>query len=257
MTEPLRIISLGWGVQSFALAAMSALGELPPVNAVIHADTTHERRETYEFAERWTPWLEERGVRVVTVSAQPKITNVVTGVTPPFFTVGPKGNGMLYRTCTDRWKIRPIQKWIRANRDGQQVESHLGITLDEWTRMKPSRVSYITNRFPFMEAFDPPMARYQVARWLQDNGLEIPVKSACIFCPYHNLDGWREIQANGNGDWSRAVVVDALIRHKRPGYECFVHAARIPLDQVDLRNAQDHGQLELWPDEECTGNCFL
>ena len=29
MTAPLRIISLGWGVQSFALAAMSALGELP------------------------------------------------------------------------------------------------------------------------------------------------------------------------------------------------------------------------------------
>ena len=31
MAEPLRIISLGWGVQSWTLAAMAALGEIPPV----------------------------------------------------------------------------------------------------------------------------------------------------------------------------------------------------------------------------------
>ena len=49
------------------LAAMSALGDLPPVDVAIHADTTHERSATYAYAQRWTPWLEARGVRVVTV----------------------------------------------------------------------------------------------------------------------------------------------------------------------------------------------
>ena len=39
-------ISLGWGTQSFALAAMSALGELPPVDVAIHADTGYERAAT-------------------------------------------------------------------------------------------------------------------------------------------------------------------------------------------------------------------
>ena len=63
-------LSLGWGTQSFALAAMVALGELPPVDVAIHADTTHERTATYAFAEKWTPWLEARGVRVVTVRAK-------------------------------------------------------------------------------------------------------------------------------------------------------------------------------------------
>ena len=29
----LRIISLGWGVQSFTLAAMAAVGEIPPDDA--------------------------------------------------------------------------------------------------------------------------------------------------------------------------------------------------------------------------------
>ena len=65
----MKIISLGWGVQSFTLAAMVALGELEPVDFAIHADTTHESALTYEFASRWTPWLQKRGVVVVVVVA--------------------------------------------------------------------------------------------------------------------------------------------------------------------------------------------
>lgn len=52
MTEKFVAISLGWGVQSWTLAAMSALNELPRVDAAIHADTTHERGATYLFAEQ-------------------------------------------------------------------------------------------------------------------------------------------------------------------------------------------------------------
>ena len=43
--EPLKSHKPGLGVQSFALAAMSALGVLPPVDAAVHADTSHERSE--------------------------------------------------------------------------------------------------------------------------------------------------------------------------------------------------------------------
>ena len=68
MTSPkaLTVLSLGWGVQSWTLAAMSALGELPPVDYAIHADTTHEGEGTYTHAAKWTPWLEARGVKVRT-----------------------------------------------------------------------------------------------------------------------------------------------------------------------------------------------
>jgi len=38
----MKSLSLGWGVQSFTLAAMVALGDLEPVDVAIHADTTHE-----------------------------------------------------------------------------------------------------------------------------------------------------------------------------------------------------------------------
>ena len=49
--------SLGWGVQSWGMVAMIALGVLPPIDYAIHSDTGYERRETYAFAKNWTPWL--------------------------------------------------------------------------------------------------------------------------------------------------------------------------------------------------------
>ena len=68
-TPAIRYLSLGWGVQSFTIAAMCALGELEGLDVAVHADTTHEAEATYDFARRWTPWLGERGVRVETVGA--------------------------------------------------------------------------------------------------------------------------------------------------------------------------------------------
>ncbi len=271
----MKVISLGWGVQSFALAAMSALGVLPKVAAALHANTTHERSETYGFAKRWTPWLEERGVRVVTVSDRPQFPSG-KGIFIPSFTnqapvVNEWGNpdipvhvlhsdglpaGMLRRQCTQRWKIKPIRRWLQAHREKQQVEQWLGITLDEVTRMRVSDVKYQVLTYPFIEMLDRPWTRMMVMHWLQDNGLEIPVKSSCIFCPYHDRATWREIQRSGNGDWEKAVVIDEAIREKRPGHLCYLTAARKPLVDCDFRSQEDHGQLTLW-DEECQGMCFL
>ena len=284
----MRIISLGWGVQSFALAAMSALGELPKVDAAIHADTTHERAETYAFARKWTPWLEERGVRVVTVKGKTgRLASVrndaTTSVMIPAFTTYPEGaeSGLLRRQCTHDWKIMPIRRWLQANRriptehpiateldkaigddfevtsfKLEKIEQWLGITLDEVTRMKPSNVQYISNEYPFIEYLDRPWTRGMVIKWLVENGLEVPVKSSCIFCPYHDRGTWRELKLSGNGDWQKALEVDEAIRDKRPGYRCYLIPQRIPLIEADFSNEEDHGQLSLWG-EECSGMCFL
>lgn len=254
----MRVISLGWGVQSFALAAMSALGVLPPVDAAVHADTGHERAETYAFAKKWTPWLEDHGVCVVTVQEVAKVRDIATGVTPPYFTLGPKGKGMLRRTCTDRWKIRPMRRWAQAHRSGAQVEKWMGITLDEVERMRgDSGVGYVDLVYPFIEQLDRPWTRRMAARWLVENGLEVPVRSSCVFCPYHNRQTWRDIQLSGNGDWEKAIAVDEAIRHKRPGYTCYLTAERKPLIECDFRSQEEHGQLTLWEAEECSGMCFL
>jgi hypothetical protein len=95
-----------------------------------------------------------------------------------------------------------------------------------------------------------------VVAWLRANDLEVPVKSACVFCPYHDQRTWREIKLRGNGDWQKAVEVDEAIRNARPGYVAYLTRDLKPLTECDFSNEQDHGQLSLW-DEECEGMCFL
>lgn len=248
----MKIISLGWGVQSFTLAAMAALGELEPVDFAIHADTTHESQLTYEFAVRWAGWLERHGVKVVTVKAvNAELVNSHGGVTIPVYTKSVnKGDGQTQRQCTGDWKIANIRRWLQTNRNGKLIEQWIGISLDEWQRMKDSDVKYITHRWPLIEK---KITRSDCVSWLEKHGLEIPPRSACTFCPFHDTSEWRRIQANA-ADWQDAINADRLIRNARPTYQSFIHPSRKPLEEVDLRTETEKGQLSLW-DKECSGIC--
>jgi len=251
--EPMKILSLGWGVQSFTLAAMVALGELEPIDVALHADTTHEANGTYNFARNLTSWLEARGVNVVTVSdAQPLaiIGSAKTDI-PAFTVTGSRSGGMLRRQCTGSWKIAPMRKWLQAHRECRPVEQWIGISLDEVQRMKDSDVKYITHRWPLIEKR---MTRNDCITWLNRHRLPIPPKSACVFCPFHDMAAWREMQRNGDDDWQKAIGVDEAIRTVRPPYDLFLHPARIPLAEVDFSTAEERGQLRLW-NEECSGIC--
>ena len=259
----MKIISLGWGVQSFTMAAMVALGELEPVDYAIHADTTHESVLTYSFAKRWTGWLEDREVNIVTV--KPERANPLDngyGVHDvPFYSIdhhnGKRGQGK--RQCTLEWKIIPMRRWIAAElkRRGLKktpgiVQQWIGISLDEYRRMKDNDVKYIDNRWPLIEM---KMTRASCIEWLTSHNLEVPPRSACTFCPFHSSKEWRQIK-NTPEDWKEAVEVDLAIRKVRPSYDIFVHPARKPLDEIDFRTAEEKGQLSLW-DQECEGICGI
>lgn len=246
----MKILSLGWGVQSFTLAAMVALGELEPIDAAIHTDTTHESSLTYDFASRWTKWLESNNVKVVTVKAKnAEAVDRFGGVMIPAYIDNPT-KGKFSRQCTDNWKRANIRRWLQKNRNKQPVEQWLGISLDEFWRMKCSDVQYITNRWPLIEL---KMKRADCVKWLKKHNLEVPSKSACTFCPFRKTIEWR-ITKNNPKDYAEAIAVDNLIRKARPPYDLYIHPSRKPFAEVDLRTEQEKGQLDLW-DEECTGLC--
>jgi len=251
----LTILSLGWGVQSFTLAAMVAIGELPPIDYAIHADTGWERSETYVFAKRWTPWLKEHGVNVIDIHDKLQLQKMFidkpdvslfdrwNGLLLPAFTtwLNGKSSGMLRRQCTNHWKIQPMRRWISVElqRRGLSkspgiVEQWIGFTLDEAHRAKPNDVRYIINRYPYLEMFPQMYTRQMCIGWLRDHDLEVPVKSACIICPYHNFWAWRDIQLADNGDWQRAIDVDRAIRDKRLNYKCYLCSDCRPLEDHDF-----------------------
>jgi len=253
----MKIISLGWGVQSWTLAAMVALGELEPVDYVVHSDTNWEMSYTYEFAKEWTPWLEGHGVRVITIREDHPIVNEWGKTFPAFYTFNNGKDSQMFRQCTNNWKIQPIRRFIRSVRNGDQVEQWMGITFDEVFRAKEADVKYITHRFPFLEMN---MTRNDCLRWLRDHDLPTPGKSSCTFCIYRNKKAWEQIKRTNGVDWEQAVYVDNLIRDLCPPEPLFVHAARVPLpDAVKIPEDEGYVQPELFDTlDVCdSGYCFL
>jgi len=253
-----RVISLGWGVQSFTLAAMVALGELEPIDAAIHSDTGYESQLTYEFAERWTPWLEEHGVKVVTVKPEETPDKLFVKradgrlfVKIPAFVISEDGSSAITsRQCTTSWKLVPQRRWISSHRNKERVEQWIGISLDEMERMRYSDVKYITNRYPL---FEKRITRVACQLWLERNGIEVPPKSACVFCPYHNKAAWMKTKAVPE-DWARVVEMDEKIRDYDPPSKHYLTNKLVPIADLDLSTPEENGQMNFF---DCSGTCWL
>lgn len=251
-------LSLGWGVQSYTLAMMAATTDLIKVDVAIHADTHQEKSSTYALRAEMQPYLERRGVRIVTVAApdtdfwrRPALCGIGT---PPLFSLNPfGGRGQMHRSCTYRWKIAPIRRWLQSNRAGCQVVELLGISLDEALRMRPSDVKYVKHSWPLVEMR---MNRQDCIKWLSDRGFPVPEKSSCVFCPYHDKASWSAMFSSAGCDWSKALEVDNAIRAARPPYALYLHQSRVPLSKAVLPELSLMPQLELWS-EECSGRCFV
>jgi hypothetical protein len=57
---------------------------------------------------------------------------------------------------------------------------------------------------------------------------------------------WREIKRGRPDEWAEAVALDRAIRRlPMVQGECYLHRSCAPLDEVDLRTPEDHGQLVL------------
>lgn len=265
----LTYLSLGWGVQSWTIAAMVALGDLPPIELAIHADTGHEAEGTYAHAAKHTPWLEENGVSVVTVKPENnKVIREDWGVRSsspsiqiPAFTLTHSGGnaGKIGRQCTRQWKVAPIRRHLRTilgpgRRQPGSVVCWQGISLDEWTRMRDSDVRYIKNVYPLVELR---MTRLDCVSWLQGHGLDVPPKSACVFCPFHNRDQWHTLKRQGGPDWDHAVTVDRAIRGQRRTMDVFIHPSRLPLEEA-VQIPEDLGAKQLEMELPCDGGvCFV
>lgn len=267
VTKPLRILSLGAGVQSSTLALMIAHGEIEPVSAAIFADTGAEPAGVY----KWLDWLETKLPfpvhRVEAGNLREDVMSAASGqgsrlASPPFYTSSDTGpGGALRRQCTNDYKIVPILKKVRElagikprqRVKGCKVEQIIGISWDEATRMKPSRLPYVLHSYPLV---DRHMTRGHCLKWMTAHGYPLPPKSACTFCPYHDDAMWRHMQINDPVSFADAVEVDEAIREGISGttQRMFLHRSMKPISEIDFTTAEEAGQGRLFSNE-CEGMC--
>ncbi len=263
-------LSFGAGVQSTAVLVMSNLGlrGCPRADVAIFADTGDEPQWVYEQVDRMTKWSDIPVEVVSTGCLSDDVRARQTGSISRFacisvFTAAARGDGknaILRRQCTREYKIEPIEKRVRAllgykprQRIKESVECCIGISLDEVTRIKPSRTRWITNRWPLVDAG---MRRHDCQRIIEEQGLPQPRKSSCVFCPYHSDAFWRDLKENHSGEFDKAVEFDVDIRSmSRSGMRqpVFLHRSLVPLDEVDLTDPHKD-QVDMFANE-CEGYC--
>ena len=256
---------------------MAERGEygLPKPDVAIFADTGWEPSDVYEHLE----WLKkELSFEVVTVSAGNLRDNILSGVRPngktylgiPAYIVNPDGTlAVSKRQCTDDYKIRPIQGWLRehlALKPGRrapkdvQVEMWLGISVDEVDRQKDSRDEWITKVYPLI---DRGFGRAQLQGWFHEHYPDryLP-RSSCIGCPYKNDGEWKRLKNQDPKAFQDAVFVDQALRDvptvrdaiTAKGGVAYLHHSRVPLRDADFSDATDYDKHM---QAECEGVCGI
>jgi hypothetical protein len=118
--KPLRVLSLGAGVQSSTVAMMMKHGEIEPADVAIFADTCAESRRTYE----WVEWLRQNiGMPLIVVKEGTGLTAALEEACgnpvctrcaqPPLYT---DTGAMRERWCTREFKLQPIRKEVNRQR---------------------------------------------------------------------------------------------------------------------------------------------
>jgi len=270
-----HIISLGAGVQSSCMALMAAKGEIGPMPvAAIFADTQAEPRSVYD----WLDWLETKLPFPVYRVTQGSLTemslstkiNKKTGSAYlrnmiPAYTLNPDGSkGLLGRDCTSDFKLKPIfrkQKEIAKVVRGQKhasVVSWIGISLDEYSRMKPSQVKWSKSRWPLIEK---EMTRHDCLRWMEKNGYPKPPRSACIYCPFHSNHEWRRLKKDEPEEFKKAVEFEKNLQvlhlnHTGKGKIKsipYLHNSMVPISDIDFDEDLTQGNFAFI--NECEGMC--
>lgn len=276
MTAPdLRFIALGAGVQSTTVYLMAATGALEPrPDLAIFADTQSEPAWVYAHLDRlerrWGAVIPIRRVTAGSLEADTLASRDgrTRWAALPLFTqpeTGDNRHGRLRRQCTREYKIRPLERaareWLglrpRQRAAGRfAVEEWIGISADEAHRAKPSRISWISSRWPLL---DLGMTRRDCIDWLEQHGHPIPRKSACVFCPFHDDATWAWMKREAPAEFARACAFDAQLRAgglrgvRGPVY---VHRSLRPLAEVEFRPvAGGADELERSFGEECEGRC--
>lgn len=280
MRTPIKILSLGVGVQSVAVYYMSSLNEIERCNYAIFADTGGEKTATLDYYNYLLNWYKKNnGIQLYRANYKNleddllKNTNSSNNrfASIPAFTILNGKKGMLRRQCTNEYKIAQVNKKIREllNLPGKKrfpkVEIWMGITLDENQRMSIPHEKWKINVYPFcgykvypdgscipFRGFEK--TRNDVLNWYNKNKLPVPEKSSCKFCPFQSNYNWLRLKKTAPDDFKDAVKIDYAIRDStKKGIKVpiYLHDSLLPLDKVDL----NENQTIIW--DNCTDACYI
>ena len=242
MQPPLQgtryVLSYGAGINTTALMILLVKKRMP-LDEAIFADTGGELEETYLNVEMARRYLAKRGIPL-TVVKSPSGTLFDTCVRRKVIP------SQLWRWSTRDYKIRPIHRYYRSL--NAYIKEYLGIAYDEIERMKENREPYITSLFPLI---DKKMTRSDCIDLIKKEGLPMPVKSGCYFCPFNNVERWAYLARYHPKKFAKAMWLEEHSKH-------FPEQKLHPLTLRGLKAERFNGKSKLFAQEQpCGAYCMV
>jgi len=209
------VISYGGGVQSTALVIL-ALQRGWRIDEIVHVDLLDaESPATREYVAYFQGWLREAHQREIAVIERDLYGDMLRD---PTFTPAPwraaDGSFMLRRQCTRQYKVEPVQRYLRSRFPRERVRLMLGISVDEWHRMRESSSPRIEHAYPLV---DERITRNDCRAIIERAGLTQPPKSSCWFCPYRSARSQAELVRRYPALRGMADALERRINEDRQG----------------------------------------
>lgn len=248
-------LSLGAGVDTTAILLMPDVME--QVDFVLFADTGSENPETYEYLEEYIkPYLQKIGISLLIVHGEERVNGApVTNMEQAYL-----GWKMIpirqLRHCTDKWKIKPMHKFLTETYPDEELRVIIGFAYDEIQRVNTKRWKDQKVWYPLIEK---KMTRDECVKYITEQGFPVPPKSGCFYCPFQRLDQWKNLRFKHPELWERAVQLEKNgSRYPEFTLSNFRKSGKpLTLEDFDKQLGRSLYQYEIDPsDEECSGACM-
>ena len=181
------VMSDGGGTNSMAmLIGLRDAGRIPDM--IMFADTGGERPHTYAYMQIKREWLKRNGFPDITVvrntnkhgKEQTLEQDCLNRGALPSIAYG-------FKSCSQKFKIQPIDKFlnhhpmaIAAWAAGEKVTKLIGYDADEYHRVADYDNKKYRIEYPLL---DYGWGRDDCIAAIKNEGLPLPGKSSCFFCP--------------------------------------------------------------------------
>lgn len=228
-----RVFSSGGGVQSTAALVLAAEGKINfPVFLFSNVGEDSENPDTLIYVrEVAMPYAAKHGIEFHEIrrpgeTLYQRTIHEERSIRIP---IRMKNGAPGQRTCTQQFKRSVIHGWLGK---GQHTVG-IGISMDEFQRMNTdSGYKNIVNEYPLI---DLRLTRADCLGIIKAASLPQPPKSACWFCPFHNLAAWQEIRRTKPELFQKAIELEVLLNQKRQALgrdAVFLTSRGRPIDQV-------------------------
>jgi hypothetical protein len=227
----LRAVSYGGGVQSTALLVLAARRTIDfPIFLMANVGDDSEHPATLKYVrEIAMPYAEKHGIELHMLDRHKRTGEIETLwgrlmreesrslPIPVRMDNGAPGQ----RSCTADFKIRVTGKWLKAAgaNEADPAVVGIGISADEIQRANNRRVEkHERIVYPLISIGEDTglrMNRADCQRLIADEGIPVPPKSSCFFCPFHKASAWEDLARDEPDLFEKSCELEDTLNRRR------------------------------------------